>query len=134
MQRLQVAIRRTMKHTITILSILISFLGYSQDHEKISVNEGVSSEIRIIEVVKIAVSKTTTVYTFVIENKSNEVLHYSDMKEMKSPSTEITDIINIFLTAEGVTECSFDEATQTFTIVTGPSTDLTSCVNKINKK
>lgn len=123
-----------MKHTITILTILISFLGYSQDFEKISENEDISSEIRILETAKIAVSSMTTVHTYALNNNTKVAVEDADLNTQFSVSNEVTALINTFLAIEGVTECSFDRATQTFTIVTGSLTDLTSCVNKINKK
>lgn len=123
-----------MKHTITILTILISFLGYSQDFEKISENEDISSEIRILETAKIAVSSMTTVHTYALNNNTKVAVEDADLKAQFSVLNEVTAVINTFLAIEGVTECSFDQATQTFTIVTGSLTDLTSCVNKINKK
>lgn len=123
-----------MKHTITILTILISFLGYSQDFEKISENEDISSEIRILETAKIAVSSMTTVHTYALNNNTKVAVEDTDLNTQFSVSNEVTALINTFLAIEGVTECSFDRATQTFTIVTGSLTDLTSCVNKINKK
>lgn len=123
-----------MKHTITILTILISFLGYSQDFEEISENEDISSEIRILETAKIAVSSMTTVHTYALNNNTKVAVEDADLNTQFSVSNEVTALINTFLAIEGVTECSFDRATQTFTIVTGSLTDLTSCVNKINKK
>lgn len=137
MLRLHVAIRRTMKNTITIISILFSFLGYCQESTISplkSKKNTENTEVYLVEVAKIPVSPETTVHTYTLKNQKDNESQISDMDEKKLLSKEITDVVDIFLSVEGVTECSFDEATQSLTIITGPLTDLSSAVKNINTK
>jgi hypothetical protein len=126
-----------MKYTTTLLIFLLSFLSYAQ--ESIPALTSVkktqdSGQIQITEVAKIAVSNTTTVHTYVLNNNSTTTQLDSDNNEQFPTSEEIVSVINTFLAIEGVMECTFDNATQTFTIISEPLTDLSASVKSINKK
>lgn len=126
-----------MKYTTTLLIFLLSFLGYSQ--ESIPAERSVkkaqdSGQIQIFEVAKIAVSNTTTVHTYALNNQARTSQIDSDSNEQFPTSEKVASVVNTFLAIEGVMECTFDNATQTFTIISEPLTDLSACVKNINKK
>lgn len=126
-----------MKYTTTLIIFVLSFLSYSQESipaVRSVKNAQDSGQIQISEVAKIAVSNTTTVHTYALKNHARTSQIDSDSNEQFTTSEEIVSVINTFLTIEGVMECTFDNATQTFTIISEPLTDLSACVKNINKK
>lgn len=126
-----------MKFTITTLLILFSFEGFSQTQSNSIERQSQSMNYeypRITLVAKIAVSETTTVHTYKFETRGQITVNSDDSIGKKKNSDEVNDIIQTFQNIDGVSECTFDDATQSFTILTGPTTDLFKAVNQINQK
>jgi hypothetical protein len=76
-------------------------------------------------------SNTITVHTYKLNYTAATSAQDNDANP-SGPSSEITTIINSFSAITGVSECTFDRATQTFTIVSSPTTNLTVAVDTIN--
>jgi hypothetical protein len=107
--------------TITAISLcFVSFIGLSQD------------EI-ITEVSKNVVSTSITVHTYKLITLEAGVLS-SDTEEQEEYSNVINNINETFLDVDGVTRCTFDNATQTFTILTNPNVNLQMVKDQINAK
>ena len=86
----------------------------------------------IVFVSKNNLSTTISVHTYkYIKNNSTEVS--SDTDEQAEYSTEVQLIIDAFLSVKGVSRCTFDKATQTFTLLTSPTTSLLNVEEVINK-
>lgn len=84
----------------------------------------------VTEVSKIHMSSTMTAHTYKLNATS--ATSDQDINPTPVPSSEITAMINSFSAVSGVTECTFDNATQTFTIYSSPTTNLEAAVDVIN--
>lgn len=136
--------------TTLILAFAMPLIGFSQEtnttnaKNRLSQNKAKTAQSNqlkthetsiIIELENSnAVSNTITVHTYNYLEKDNTAIQIVDSQPIESQSVETNDIIELFLKVEGVTRCTFDQATQTFTILSEPLTDLSNIVNSINKK
>lgn len=118
--------------SITFFITFLSFFGLSQERI-IAENSGIDIEtLRITEIAKNSVSSTMTVYTYKLNNGVISKNQENDSDIPKNNSGEVDAIINSFLSNNGVRECTFDSATQTFTILSSSDSDLSSIVENIN--
>jgi hypothetical protein len=115
---------------------LFSFLGYSQETiSGIAINNNnVENEAVILSFVcKNDVSATMTAHTYKLNDGSEMNVQYIDGAQQTTNKASVNHIINKFLAVPGVSDCTFDKATQTFTILSEPSAILSSMVQSINK-
>jgi len=103
---------------LTLIVVAIAQLGFGQT---------------ITQTAKNDVSSTLSVYTFKYEIGQESKSHDN---HPASPSfdLQITDIRTKFLGTQGVTRCTFDKATNTFTVLAQITAVLTTTVNTINGK
>lgn len=85
----------------------------------------------ILFVAKNNVSTYMSVHTYKL-NSSISTEEISDTGGQLDYSNNVQLIVNTFLSVEGVSRCTYDEATQTFTILTSPVVDLLHVVLLIN--
>lgn len=124
-----------MKLTITIILVMASLTGFTQgtNTESHSMNFETSSvPFRLELVAKNDVSTTTSVYTYKFNQSKDQNSNLSDDEEQPKIAESVAVIIQEFYSVKGVVEVNFDQATQTFTVVTETNTDLTRIVKKIN--
>ena len=96
-----------------------------------------SSDINSLHIENVssnAVSSTITVHTFKVIDKFESNIQYSDNDPADLGTSDTQSAIDAFLKVNGVIRCTFDKATQTFTVLSGPKTDLSAVVSTINKK
>jgi hypothetical protein len=86
---------------------------------------------RIIQTAKNLVDQNIMVYTFSYIG-FNESIPSSDTIEVQFLGKEIDHILEVFTNTEGITECSYDNATGTFTVVADVKADLTQVLVAIN--
>lgn len=133
--------------TTLIMAIALPLLGFSQTEnssesfnqelpaQNIETTISTSEETIQVELVSSnAVSNAITVHTYKFLGIEITNMESPDTEPRISKSAQVQNIIDSFLSIEGVTRCTFDQATQTFTILSGPQTDLSVIVNQINKK
>lgn len=140
--------------TALIMAIALPLFGFSQNENTIKLPQQVnptegeypviqegnslftkeSNNIQITHVSSNAVSSTVTVHTYKYSAQDDVNVEHLDSEPNESNSTGTQTIIEQISKVEGVTDCTFDRATQTFTIVSETQTDLTQVVNNINKK
>jgi hypothetical protein len=94
-------------------------------------NSNTQNEL-IICAAKNQVAEDVMVYTFIYKNEmpTNEIGDTDAFNN--SPNSLINSILQKFSGVFGVSECSFDAATRTFTVVTTSSIDLSNIVYEIN--
>ncbi|MDX2362248.1 MAG: hypothetical protein QNK23_15685 [Crocinitomicaceae bacterium] len=80
-----------------------------------------------------AVSTTITVHTYKLLDPSNTA-SVSDNDPQVPNTAKVKSIIEIFSSVEGVTRCTFDLSTHTFTILSSPTTDFSEALEIINIK
>jgi hypothetical protein len=134
--RLENAITRTMKLITTLILTVISLTVFSQETNsgiKTIEKELVTTNELLILVAKIPVSETTTAHTYKFNSTQVGSQNSNDSEQNGEYSVEIKNITELLLGVSGVFECSFDNATQTFTILSGPTTDLSQVIERINK-
>ena len=115
----------------TILSLIILALlpaiGYSQSNE-------LENEQVVTKVSANKVSSTITVHTYSFNNEGLSSAEDLDMDGELEYSEEVQSIVDQFLSVSGISRCTFDKATNTFTILSTPETQLSEIVDIINKK
>ena len=115
----------------TILSLIILALlpaiGYSQSNE-------LENEQVVTKVSANKVSSTITVHTYSFNNEGLSSAEGLDMDGELEYSEEVQSIVDQFLSVSGISRCTFDKATNTFTILSTPETQLSEIVDIINKK
>ena len=121
--------------TTTILLFLLPYFALTQEAstETVLVKSVDLQQHIITEVGKYIASPSITVYTYKL---NSEVLENSQQKDFDLPlgnSEQIQSIITIFLATQGISECTFDSATQSFTLLAEPNTVLSEVVKTINK-
>ena len=126
-----------MKSTTTlVLMTLISFLGVSQETfsgSAVNTNNLENETVILSLVAKNEVSATMTAHTYELNDASEMAVQINDETKQISNKASVNIIIGKFLAVTGVSECTFDKATQTFTILSEPSTNLLIAVQAINK-
>jgi len=79
------------------------------------------------------VSPTITVHTYKLQASGNTTSSNDNTPQV--PNTEkVEKIIEIFSAIDGVSRCTFDQSTQTFTILSTPTTDFTEALETIHTK
>ena len=79
------------------------------------------------------VAENVIVYTFAYSTNEIPTSAVEDAEVSNNNFTgEINNILQKFKGNNDILECSFDQATSTFTVVTSSSTDLSKTVNEIN--
>jgi hypothetical protein len=127
------------KHTTAIVMVLaLTMSGYAQQQvittEPVNVSETpVVSTEKIIHVSSNQLSMTITVHTYKLNVATNNQTLDQDQGANLPIESSNQQIIDQFSSVSGVTRCTFDQATKTFTIVSSPATDLTAIVNTINQ-
>ena len=117
-----------MKLIISILLLFTTNLSYGMYSEK---EKNFNGDPVILFVSKNDVSSSVSVHTYkYLKNNTTEV--FSDLDEQAEHSKKVQLIIDTFLSVEGVSRCTFDKATQTFTLLTGPTTSLSNVEVIIN--
>lgn len=124
-----------LKLALTLFLAIILMNVHAQETPAISSssNEPVKTEskVTISEVSKNHISSSITVHTYKLAGM--ETFKYPDNDgNQTAHSPSIERMIDIFLTAEGVTRCTFDNATGTFTVLSSPSVNLLRAVRLIN--
>ena len=80
------------------------------------------------------VAENVTVYTFVYSKKEVSANPADDAYASKGNLTvQINNVLKLFKDKNEVLECSFDNATGTFTVVTSSSADLSEVIYTINQ-
>jgi len=117
-----------MKHLIFIFiffSVNYSFANLKETRIPLSGNPV------ILFVAKNNVSAHLSVHTYKL-NSSISTEEISDLDGQPDYSNNVQLIIDSFLSVQGVSRCTFDKATQSFTILTGLSVELLQVVEMIN--
>jgi hypothetical protein len=79
------------------------------------------------------VAENVMVYTFAYSTNETPTSAMEDAEFSSNNFTgEVNNILQKFKGNNEILECSFDQATSTFTVVTSSSTDLSKTVNEIN--
>lgn len=137
--------------TTLLLAIALPLIGFSQNENSSEGNprksfkeeqpiQNIESSISSTETNQIelvssnAVSSSITVHTYKYFGNDVSNVEYHDIDQNTSATSDTQSITDLFLSIEEVTRCTFDQATQTFTILSGPKTDLSVIVNQINNK
>lgn len=115
-----------MKTLVLLMGMLMSTASFSQICESIE-------DIQLEVVSSNTLSNKIAVHTYKLVNGSTSST-VEDTQPNKSQSPTIKYVINCFTAIEGVERCTFDKATQTFTIVANPTTDLSSVAQKFQNK
>ena len=117
-----------MKHIISIVLILLVNFSFGQLKEKEMTLNG---NPVILFVAKNNVSSSISVHTYKLDGGlgAEEI---SDADGQPDYSNNVQLVVDAFLSVEGVSRCTFDKATQTFTLLTSPSVDLLPVVQTIN--
>lgn len=113
---------------ITIILLLAFLPVYSNAQQAIN-----DQNLKLEQVAKYDLSSETTAYTFKLISM-NTAGSSEDTVEAAEPGVKVRSAIDNFLEVDGVKECTFDNATQTFTVITKPQTDLSEVVKSINTK
>ena len=119
--------------TLFLAIILINVHAQETPAISSSSNEPVKTEskVTIAEVSKNQISSSITVHTYKLSGM--ETFKYPDNDgNQRAHSASIERMIDIFLIIEGVSRCTFDNATDTFTVLSSPSVNLLSAVRLIN--
>jgi len=109
-----------MKLIISIILSLIVAHSYGMFNER---RTALNNDPVILFVVKNNVSPTISVHTYKYIKIIN-IESTSDVDEQVELSKNIQFIIDTFLSVQGVSRCTYDRATQTFTILAIPTTTL----------
>ena len=117
-----------MRNVILIVLILIGNYSFGNLEEKQVLLNG---NPVILFVAKNDVSTSVSVHTYRL-NASISAEGNSDLDVQPDYSNNVQFIVDSFLTVEGVSRCTFDKATQTFTLLTSPVVDLLQVVLLIN--
>ena len=124
----------TTKNTIAVLGILISFRAFSQKPTLQVDPNAQLLEISINKIIKVSenkLSSTLTAHTVKLVDGNTPDIE-DDSGNPTVNSTSIEGMIDTFLSVSGVSRCTFDNATQTFTILSTPETSLTVVIASIN--
>ena len=113
-----------MKFTTTLIIAIFPLIALSQNETEISTSV-------ITEVGKNAVSESITVHTYKLTNAIESQQSDTDIQQINSE--EIQAMVNLFLAVDGIHRCTFDRATQSFTILSEPTTNVASAVELINQ-
>ena len=124
-----------LKSTITMATLLVVITANSQETPTISQPEisiiQTDNTTKITEISKNHVSSSITVHTYKLNAGELSVTPDID-GNLSSNSASIERMIDTFLSVTGVSRCTFDNATQTFTILSEPSVSLSEAVQLIN--
>lgn len=119
--------------TTLFLLILLPYTGFAQVTEQNAPVSNTQFEPLIYKICENKVSANTLVHTYKLNTKNQtNASNDTDIMHTDLP-TEIRSIVELLSNASGVSECSFDGATQTFTIVTALETNIQVFVDEINK-
>jgi hypothetical protein len=122
--------------TTAILLFLLPYCGLTQEttiESSLVINADIQHIPIITEVGKYNASPNLTVYTYKLNNGFVDNSQQKDSDLSVGNSEQIQSIITIFLTVQGISECTYDNPTQSFTLLVDPNTDLSKVVNSINK-
>ncbi len=122
--------------TTAILLFLLPYCGQTQEtniETSLIKSVDIQQVKTITEVGKYAASPTVTVYTYKLNNGFVDNSQQKDSDLSVGNSVEVQSIISLFLTVQGISECTYDNPTQSFTLLVDPNTDLSKVVNSINK-
>ena len=118
-----------MKLIATILLLFTFNTSYGMLSEQ---QIGLDGNPVIVFVTKNNVSSSITVHTYkYLDSQSEE--NVRDIDEQIENPQKIQIIIDAFSSVEGVSRCTFDRATHTFTILSSPTTSLSHVEELINK-
>ena len=117
-----------MKHIISIVLILLANYFYGQVKEK---ETALSGNSVVFFVAKNDVSFSISVHTYKL-NVGIGAKEISDVDGQPDYSNNVQFVVDAFLSVEGVSRCTFDKATHSFTLLTSPSVDLLPVVQAIN--
>ncbi|MFT5860450.1 MAG: hypothetical protein ACI865_002563 [Flavobacteriaceae bacterium] len=124
-----------LKSTLAILTALILLNANAQQVQTSSISEvePIHSEVNVIltEVSKNNLSSSITAHTYKLGGAINSSSQDID-SNLSDHSTSIKRMIDTFLTIDGVSRCTFDTATQTFTILSEPAISLSNVIQLIN--
>ena len=119
-----------MKHLIFIFIFIFFSINYSFGNLK-ERQIPLSGNPVILFVAKNNVSNILSVHTYKLNSSiSNE--ETSDINGHPDYPNNVQLIIDSFLSVQGVSRCTFDKATHSFTILTSPSVELLQIVEMIN--
>lgn len=113
-----------------ILIVLIFFGNYSFGSLKEKQIPLTGNPV-ILFVAKNDVSASISVHTYRLTTSSSSE-EISDVDGQLDYSNSVQLIIDTFLSVAGISRCTFDKATQTFTLIANPSLDLSQVVQTIN--
>mgnify|MGYP006137541693 CR=1 FL=1 len=117
-----------MKHLILIVLFFSINYSYGKMEEK---QIPLNGNPVILFVAKNDVSASISVHTYRL-NGSISTEEISDTDGQLDYSNNVQLIVDTFLSVEGVSRCTFDKTTQTFTLLTSPVVDLLQVVLLIN--
>ena len=118
-----------MKLKISIILLFLVNFSYGMFQE---IPMPLNGEPLISFVSKNDVSATLSVQTYkYITN--NVIGNVADQDGQVANSENVQLVIDAFLSVQGVSRCTFDRATQTFTILTSPAVNLSQVEKTINK-
>ncbi len=119
-----------MRLTILLLLISLPLITFSQQEEN---NAALANkEIYVSLAASNTLSSDVAVHTLKL-NKQAAGQADVDMVPSGTNSSEVQNIISIVSNYEGVKDCSFDRATQTFTVVTKPTVEIDPIITLINE-
>lgn len=122
------------KNALAIVGLLFSTLAISQEVIPQTSPNAITRQITMSKITKISENKLSaslTAHTYKLV--SGELSEMTDLNSNQlSNSSSIEGMINAFLDVEGVSRCTFDHATQTFTVLSKPTTSLTQAFRSIN--
>jgi hypothetical protein len=124
-----------MRFTTTILLFLLPYFGQTQEttiESSLSLSVDIQQAPIITEVGKYAASPNLTVYTYKLNNVIVDNSQQKDSDLSIGNSEQIQSIIALFLDVQGISDCTYDNPTQSFTVLADPNTDLSQVVNSIN--
>ena len=118
-----------MRQIISIVLILLVTSSYGRIEEK---EMSLNGNPVILFVAKNDVSSSISVHTYklIIIISGEEI---SDTDGHPDYSNNVQLVIDAFLSVDGVSRCTFDKATHSFTLLTSPLVDLLPVVQAINK-
>ncbi len=122
--------------TTTILLFLLPYCGLTQEttiESSLVINADIQYIPIITEVGKYTASPNLTVYTYKLNNAFVDNSQQKDFDLPIGNSEQIQSIITILLAVQGISECTYDNPTQSFTLLADPNIDLSKVVNSINK-
>lgn len=118
-----------MNYYVTLFLVgVLTLLGFSSGAHAQNINEPIISEVA-----KNDVSSDITVHTYAFHPGAISATNDLDEQPATAVSAAVQDIIDFFLGLPGVTRCTFDRATQTFTILSSPNSNFDAEVTNYNQ-